>query len=113
MYKFSFNKPEKQKESIGSILVKAVLIAGSLAAIALVVYAVVKKIRSACDRDTFSDIFCDEEDCANCEGCDIDVEDSEDSDDGEDGEEEDAEEDAEEDDGDPEEAEEEKEDDAQ
>ena len=107
MYKFSFNKPEKPKESIGSIIFKAVLIAGSLAAIALVVYAVVKKIRNACDADTFSDIFCDEEDCANCEGCDIDVEDSED------GDEEDADEDAEEEDAESDDAEEEKDDDQQ
>ena len=107
MYKFSFNKPEK-KESIGSILFKAVLIAGSLAAIALVAYAVIRKVRSACDADTFSDIFCDEDDCANCEGCDIDVEDSEDADEGD---EEDAEEDA--DDDDAEDSEEDKDDEAQ
>ena len=105
MYKFSFNKPEKPKESIGSIIFKIVLIAGSLAAIALVVYAVVRKIRSACAEDTFSDIFCDEDDCANCEGCDIDVEDSEDD------EEADAEDDAEEDEAESDEAEEEKDDD--
>ncbi len=105
MYKFSFNKPEKPKESIGSIIFKIVLIAGSLAAIALVVYAVVRKIRSACSEDTFSDIFCDEDDCANCEGCDIDVEDSEDD------EEADAEDDAEEDEAESDEAEEEKDDD--
>ncbi len=111
MYKFSFNKPEKPKESVGSIIFKIVLIAGSLAAIALVVYAVVRKIRSACSEDTFSDIFCDEDDCANCEGCDIDVEDSEDD------EEADAEDDAEEDEAESEaesdeaEAEEEKDDD--
>jgi len=84
---FWMPKPEEpKKSSVGSTLLKIIIVLGSLAAIGTAVYLFIKKYKenmcTCCDccDDDYDDLFCDEDDeccccdCEECEGCEEEAE---------------------------------------
>ena len=72
---FWMAKPEEpKKSSIGSTLIKIILVLGSLAAIGTAAYLLIKKYKenmcTCCDccDDDYDDLFCDDDEC--CCDCD-------------------------------------------